>query len=374
MIGSHRDQSQFDRARWRKRVLLPCWIIQIPILLALMGVFSYRLSNTVKTFKEEKAKGGLPMVEFVWEIVNITFSAVSFIIDLVQIAKFIAEALTPFGMLFGNTVSLTLSMAILALDVVVYVQHTEKQYSLIALSLDCALLFFTIVPIIYGIHVYRRIAKDDEYAHPHNVKHYGFTQPQDGPYDPSRMSLSHDPESHLYDPANPPEGKPRRPSLTFRRSLSGTSIDHRTPSASPHPRPEMERRPSYDHKRDPSFDEYVATIPKEALQAPRSRGNSLTHPASWELNMGDSLDTPVGGTQLGHSLVAVPEAREEDDVGVPRRKSRPVSEDRQGLLSSSNPRTSAQSFASYASRSSRVEPVQGLQDVELDTRKRRRDS
>jgi hypothetical protein len=65
MIGSHRDQSHFDRAGWRKRILLPCWIIQIPILLAQIGIFSYRLSNTVTTFKDEEDKGNVPMVEFV---------------------------------------------------------------------------------------------------------------------------------------------------------------------------------------------------------------------------------------------------------------------------------------------------------------------
>jgi hypothetical protein len=43
-------------------------------------------------------------------------------------------------MIFGNAVSLALSLAILALDVVIYVQHSDKNYSTIALALDCALL------------------------------------------------------------------------------------------------------------------------------------------------------------------------------------------------------------------------------------------
>lgn len=65
MIGTHRDQAHFDRARWRKRVLLPCWIIQVPILVALIGLFSYRLSNTIRDFEENELKGDVPMVEFV---------------------------------------------------------------------------------------------------------------------------------------------------------------------------------------------------------------------------------------------------------------------------------------------------------------------
>jgi hypothetical protein len=75
-----------------------------------------------------------------WECVNVGFSFISFIIDLLQIAKFIAEALTPFGMLFGNVVSLVFSSAILALDVLVYVEHADKNYSILALALDCGLL------------------------------------------------------------------------------------------------------------------------------------------------------------------------------------------------------------------------------------------
>ncbi|KAK6078593.1 hypothetical protein SCUP234_06216 [Seiridium cupressi] len=377
MIGSHRDQAHFERARWRKRVLLPCWIVQIPILLTLMGVFSYRLSNTVSTFKEEKDKGGVPMVEFVWECVNIAFSTVSFILDLVQIAKFIAEVLTPFGMLAGNAVSLTLSLAILVLDVVVYVQHADKNYSIVALSLDCALLFFTIIPIIYGVIVYRRLAAFDEYHHPHNVKHYGLNQEHDTSYDPSRMSLNVDPQS-LYDPTNPSDTRPRRPSFTFKRTASGTSSNGN--SVSPHPQPDGERRASYDHKRDTQFDDYVArrasVNPKEGLEGMtlqvRSRGNSLTRPASWEINLGDSTDITAGGVQRGHSLVSVPEAHEEEDVGFSKSKTRPLSEDRQGLLG--DRRISAQSVASYASRDSRIEPVQGLEEIELESKKRRRDS
>ena len=61
----HRDNGQFSHARWRKRVLLPCWIAQIGLLLGMMGLFSYRLSNTVKTWKDEEDKGNIPMVEFV---------------------------------------------------------------------------------------------------------------------------------------------------------------------------------------------------------------------------------------------------------------------------------------------------------------------
>lgn len=63
--GTHRDNAHFDRARWRKRIILPCWAIQMAALASLLGLFSYRLSHTVTTWKEEDQKGNVPVIEFV---------------------------------------------------------------------------------------------------------------------------------------------------------------------------------------------------------------------------------------------------------------------------------------------------------------------
>ncbi|KAI0155906.1 hypothetical protein BJ166DRAFT_594112 [Pestalotiopsis sp. NC0098] len=348
MIGTHRDQAHFDRAKWRKRVLLPCWIIQVPILVALIGLFSYRLSNTIRDFEENELKGDVPMVEFVWECVNIAFSAASLVINLVQIAKFIAEALTPFAMVFGNAISLTLSMAILALDVTVYVQHDDRNYSAAGIGLDCALLFFTIVPIVYGTIVFRRLVKLDEYHLQHNAKAFGFNSEYDTSYDPKRGSLN-DTEA-LYDPAQPAGTTPRRQSFTLKNPLSSSKAAAATEPAQTSPRPGglAERRESYNHERDTAFDEYVAqrrasggsaqgrpdlglgsefggtrsrgnSLGSE-LGGTRSRGNSLTRPTSWDPTMA-SLGMVDLATQnmpaRGHSLNSVPELLEEEDLGAP---------------------------------------------------------
>lgn len=45
--------------------MVPCWIVQILILLSLMGLFSYRLSYTVNTWEEAESKGDAPVVELV---------------------------------------------------------------------------------------------------------------------------------------------------------------------------------------------------------------------------------------------------------------------------------------------------------------------
>ncbi|ORY58767.1 uncharacterized protein BCR38DRAFT_376712 [Pseudomassariella vexata] len=383
MIGSHRDQAHFGRAKWRKRVLLPCWIIQVALLLSLMGIFSYRLSNTISGFEAEKVRGAVPMVEFVWECFNIGFALISFIINLIQISKFIAEALTPFAMMFGNIISLVLSLAVLALDVVVYIQRADRHYSIVALAMDCALLLFTIIPTIYGAIVYRRLLKYDDYHLPHNVKHFGFSAEAETANNPSRPSLSASP-AVPYDPTNSASSRPRGPSFTFRRTSSNASV-------SPQPRPTDERRASYGHKRDTQFDEYVARRSSIILQEgveralgaefgwskdrldgvvsvgsvtssqARPRGNSLGRQPSWEVNVAAEIptltDDPIG-IQRGRSLVSVPEGlEEEEDIGA--RKGRLMSRDRDILFAGDmeSRRISAISAASYQI---------GSEDIDLD--------
>ncbi|KAK8111909.1 uncharacterized protein PG998_008366 [Apiospora kogelbergensis] len=328
MIGTHRDQAHFGFAKWRKRVLLPCWFIQIPLQLGLMGVFSYRLSNSVNAHNGQA--GQIPMVEFVWEITNIVFSFASFVINAYQIAKFLAEALTPFGMMFGNILSVTLSTAILALDVVMYLQWTDKHYSIIALGMDCTLLFFTIVTAIYGVIVYRRMLIYDDYHIPHNAKPFGFAAPEETAYDPQRGSLNASPEPV----GKISESRSRGNSfISVRRSVSGEVPQI---SLSPQPRPDNERRTSFDHKRDTQYEDYVrklsGSFQKEDIERAlgsnidwnerrpsdtivntglvpsalaRPRANSGGRVSSWTLNLGP--ETPDPEQQIGHSLVSVPE-------------------------------------------------------------------
>ncbi|KAI0592917.1 hypothetical protein F4775DRAFT_57337 [Biscogniauxia sp. FL1348] len=281
MIGSHRDHAHFDRAGWRKRILLPCWIVQVGLLCGLMGIFSYRLSRTVYTWKDEEDQGQIPLVEFVWEGINILFSFISLIITLVSIARFIAEALTPLPLVFSSILGLTLAGAILALDIVVYVQHADRHYSLIGLGIDCALMFFTIIPAIYAVIIYRRLLAYDDYHLPGNVKPYGYAgtdadtsymsmsgylhqsqQPpsSQSPYDPTTTSANPHPNPYAPEPTSRPR------SLSTGRRISLSLPLSRGPSPSPTPSPALrattttnhERRASYDHRRDTQFDEYVA--------------------------------------------------------------------------------------------------------------------
>jgi len=69
------------------------------------------------------------------------FSLLSLLLNTIEIAKLVSETLTPFVMVFTHVLKMALALAILALDVVVYTQHSEGNWSLVGLAIDCALLY-----------------------------------------------------------------------------------------------------------------------------------------------------------------------------------------------------------------------------------------
>ncbi|KAI1296955.1 hypothetical protein F5Y03DRAFT_291584 [Xylaria venustula] len=422
MLGSHRDNAHFQRSGWKKRVMLPSWLIQILILLSVMGLFSYRLSRTVNTWEEEDNKGNVPVVEFVWEVANITFSLVSLVVTFISIARFIAEVLTPVPLLFGCILNVVLSTVVLALDIVIYVERKDRNFSAIGLGLDAALIFFTIIPLIYAIIIYNRLLSYDDYHLPHNHKSFGFAGIEEGVDD--RFSTHLSPPSP-YDPTNVPLGnttlvtgpepqtRGRSVSIGSRRiSLSFS----RPASVSPHPSPAIEatqeRRVSYDHKRDTQFEDYVARRASQRLlqddvkralgdefgftdmspesTTPNARGETVSagavqaahvsRPRVASIGRQTSFEALVGGISLtvttppeedlprGHSLNSVPEAHEEEDHAASKSKvgtrKRAVSESKQALLAESDEEDGGRVSPS------RIERVEGLEDVELETRKR----
>ena len=65
LTGNHRAQAQFGRAKWRFMVLLPCWILQLALTMAMAGLFSWRLGDTMKTYKDQDKNGKAPAIEVV---------------------------------------------------------------------------------------------------------------------------------------------------------------------------------------------------------------------------------------------------------------------------------------------------------------------
>ncbi|KAK7757492.1 hypothetical protein SLS62_000507 [Diatrype stigma] len=376
MFGSHRDQAHFGRAKWRKRILLPCWMVQIVFLMVLIGLFSYRLSQTVITWRDEDEKGQVPMVEFVWESVNIGFSFISLVLTVSSVMKFVSEVLTPSGMLFNNILNTIFALASLALDILVYVQRADRHFSTIGLAIDSVILFFTIISVIYATIVYRRLAAYDDYHLPHNVKPYGYDMSTEDTSYPSMME-----PAEPYDPTNPKQSFTARPrSLSALSAFSASSLRlsyaSRRESGSHAPQqqqqqqpspPPMERKSSYDHRRSTQFDEYVArrlsggdanlrrsiehalgaadfnpsgasrdslisnrTVPIQVVQPQDNElgarlascdasisvlsDTAATVSALSEESPSRELSINSGVTTMAHSLVSVPEVHEEDEL------------------------------------------------------------
>ncbi|KAK5995609.1 hypothetical protein PT974_04023 [Cladobotryum mycophilum] len=283
-MGRHRAQAQFERARWNLGFLAPVWALQLLLAMALMGIFAWRLGDTVRHYKEKDDAGKTPIVEFVWEGTNVVMSFVTGICTFVEIAKYVAESLTPWTMLFTHVIKLTCVTSILILDVVVYVQRSDEHYSLVGLGIDAALMVTAIAMVIYTIRAYRRLSTYDDYSHPVNVKGYGFNDNaslhRDNSYS-SRLGL--------------------RMSMDKGSRLSFGSVSEPAQPAEPH----MSRR--YSHERDTQFDEYLNRRgpPREPL------GDSVVVVGSVTRSRGVSVSQNPSFLS-DHVLVAVPE--EEGDV------------------------------------------------------------
>lgn len=67
-------------------------------------------------------------------------SGVSTVCTLFEIARFFAESLTPWTVLFTHIIKLTCAISLLVLDSVAHVQKIDGNYTAIGLGLDAAWL------------------------------------------------------------------------------------------------------------------------------------------------------------------------------------------------------------------------------------------
>ncbi|KAI5462341.1 hypothetical protein BGZ63DRAFT_211343 [Mariannaea sp. PMI_226] len=334
-IGNQRAQAQFHRAKWRLLVLLPIWMLQLGLTTAMIGLFAWRLGDTLKSYKDQDDKGGTPVIELVWECTNVGLAFIASICTFVEVVKYSAEALTPWTMLFTHIMKLTCSAAILALDVVVYVQRHDRNYSLIGLGLDGGFILVSIILVIYAVRAYRRLSVFDDYAHPINVKPFGFNDDieRDTSYQGSigvRSSMD------------------GRLSLrSSRLSLSSSKNDVALQKV------EQQTTSVYSHKRDTLFEEYVAR-----RSSVGGSDRAVSGDFSWTVSPADlhdetarrdSLGSPILGRPRGLSaprapsyasergLVAVPEEANEaetHDKAAERKKAQ------EALLGGETPRDS----------------------------------
>ncbi|KOS18180.1 hypothetical protein ESCO_002698 [Escovopsis weberi] len=266
-MGNHRAQAQFERARWKILYLIPLWSLQLVLSMLLLGLFSRRLGDTTRARKEDAAAAAadIPAITFVWESINIVMSFVLALCTAVDVAKYFAETLTPQTMLITNAVKTACAVTILALDIVVYVQRRDQQYSLVGLVVDITLLCTTATTIVYAAVAHRRSAAYDAYAHPVNVKGYGFSDSlsyySDGSYS-SRLSMRSSVE------------KPARASFGSIRTARTSSEQHRLqqpqhqqqrqrqqqqPLMSPPSEPMFQTSSGqYNHERSTKFEEFMS--------------------------------------------------------------------------------------------------------------------
>lgn len=67
-------------------------------------------------------------------------SLVASLCTFIDIGRYYTESLTPWTMLFTHAIKATCALAILALDVTVYILLAEEKYSLIGIGLDGLLM------------------------------------------------------------------------------------------------------------------------------------------------------------------------------------------------------------------------------------------
>lgn len=176
---------------------------------------------------------------------------------------------------------------------------------------------------IYAIITYRRLSAYDDYAHPANVKSFGF---RDGPH----RSASYSSRTNLR-----PSLDKRVSSVSSRLSIGSAHTSNSTEQPAAVPLSTLERTPSYySHERDTQFEEYVARRGSYTGKAdveravgaefgwsspPREAGGTPPGEVPTVVVMGAVQSRPRGASMprapsyaSDHVLVAVPE--EEDEI------------------------------------------------------------
>ena len=58
-----RDQARFERVGWQLKFLIPFWILQMALSLALMGLFAHQVALTAQEY-EASSSDDVPLLDF----------------------------------------------------------------------------------------------------------------------------------------------------------------------------------------------------------------------------------------------------------------------------------------------------------------------
>ncbi|RAR16569.1 cys met metabolism pyridoxal phosphate-dependent enzyme [Stemphylium lycopersici] len=148
-------------AFWKKRILVPFWILRICIMIFIIAAYAYTL-RTLKDLKDvtEPAVGTT--------IIYILFIVIVLLIDVLAILFFLRDALKPANFLSMNCFQTGFWFGVLIVD---FVSYHNGGVSSVRLGFAIFVFLTFLVFLIYSIIAYRRAkaaAQRGHYAPAHN--------------------------------------------------------------------------------------------------------------------------------------------------------------------------------------------------------------
>ncbi|KAJ4404767.1 hypothetical protein N0V91_005717 [Didymella pomorum] len=154
---------------WKKRVLVPFWIVRICIMLFLIGIYAYALRVV-----DEVGDVAKPAIASV--VVFMLFIVICLLIDILAIVLFMRDALKPATFLTMNCFQTGFFGGVLIMDMVAVVRGTSAAG--IGSSVFVFLSFLSL--LIYsavGYHRAKKQAQRGHYAAAHNPAMYNPAVP-----------------------------------------------------------------------------------------------------------------------------------------------------------------------------------------------------
>ncbi|KAF2465576.1 uncharacterized protein BDR25DRAFT_270225 [Lindgomyces ingoldianus] len=145
---------------WKKRILIPFWIIRIVLMLFIIVVYGLAL----KVLADDPDKSA-PAIGIV--VVFMLLIIAVLLMDILAILLFMRDALNPKTFLIMNVVQTTFWAAVLLLDVVAIARGA----SAVGIGFTVFVLFTFVALLIYasiGYHRQRKMAQRGNYAPAHN--------------------------------------------------------------------------------------------------------------------------------------------------------------------------------------------------------------
>ncbi|KAF3040521.1 hypothetical protein E8E12_008089 [Didymella heteroderae] len=158
---------------WKKRVLVPFWIVRVCIMLFLIGIYAYALRVV-----DEVGDVAKPAIASV--VVFMLFIVICLLIDILAIVLFMRDALKPATFLTMNCFQTGFFGGVLIMDLVAVMRGTSAAgigFSVFVFLSFLSLLVYSAV----GYHRAKKQAQRGHYAAAHNPAMYNPAVPTEYP-------------------------------------------------------------------------------------------------------------------------------------------------------------------------------------------------